>query len=313
MKIRQLRCFVTAAREKSLTRASEVLNVSQPAVGMQIRALEEYCGLKLFIGHSRGINLTPAGRVLAHKAQEIISLVDTIEAEMEELRDSEHNTIRLGITPAISRVLLSSLMEQCSENYPDVTLLFNQGFVNEIQGAWDAGEIDLLFTTLANTGPSIQVDPLYWEHFHVIGNKDVLDKLPSPLPVSMLADLPIVFDGRETSLKKMLSAELSREGLRFQDTIEIPTISIRREYAVKKLRFCIAPSALFMNEIESGQCGSIPIDHPSARRKMCLVGPAPVERNQNVDGVRNIILKLIRFHVANGDFGWAALDESEDA
>jgi len=313
MKIRQLRCFATAAREKSLTRASELLNVSQPAVGMQIRALEEYCGLKLFKGHSRGINVTPAGRLLAKRAEEIVRLVDAIDAEIEQLRDSEVNTVRLGITPAIGRVLISSIMEQCSEQYPDVTMLFNQGFVDEIQSAWELGELDLLFSHRTGKSPNVEATPLYVEQFHLIGNPEIIADMPNPLPMGMLAELPLVFDGRDISLRKMLTTELAREGLGMKDTIDSPTISIRRNYAVNRLRFCIAPYALFMSEIESGDCASVPIDNPSARRLMCLVGPTRNDSDINVDGVRNIILKLVREHVSKGDFGWIDPDQVHDS
>ena len=64
MDLRQLKYFHAVAKYESLTAASEALNVTQPAVGQQIRKLEESLGLKLLFRHSRGMRLSPVGKIL---------------------------------------------------------------------------------------------------------------------------------------------------------------------------------------------------------------------------------------------------------
>jgi len=306
MKLKQLVCFATAAKEKSLTRASETLQISQPAVGMQIRSLEEYCGIKLIKGHSRGITLTPAGRVLARRAEEIVGLLNTVESEIAQLRETESDVIRLGITPSIGHVLISDLLEMVSSLFPETKLLFHEGFVDDIQRSWDEGEINLLFTSHTDKSSTIELTPLFWEQFYLIGNAEFVRTLPDPLPIPMLADLPLVFDGREVTLLNLITQELRRQGMQLGDKIEVPTHSIRKEYVVKGLRYCIAPYAFLINKIESGDCAAVAINHPSARRLMHLLGPDASDTRCVVVGIRDMILSMVRDHVSEGNYGWTS-------
>ncbi|MCY4259932.1 MAG: LysR family transcriptional regulator [Rhodobacteraceae bacterium] len=310
MKFKQLVCFATAARENSLTRASSILKISQPAVGMQIRSLETSCGVKLIKRHSRGITLTPAGRILAQRAGEILDLLDTTEKEIAQFRDSESNIVRLGITPSIGQVLISGLLEMSNTLYPGLKLLFEQGFVDDIQKVWERAEIDLIFTNRIDKSHAAEMIPLFWEHFYLLGKPEFIRTLPDPLPVSLLADLPLVFDGREVTLLTMLTKELRRQGMQINDKIEVPSHSIRKEYVIKGLRCCIAPYAFLINQVECGECAAVAIDHPSARRLMHLVGPVSGNNRSTMVGIKDLILIMVRDHVANGNYGWSSPDAS---
>ncbi len=304
MRLKQLVCFATAAKESSITRASETLQISQPAVGMQIRSLEEYCGIKLIKGHSRGITLTPAGEVLARRAEEVLDLMNIVEMEIAQLRDAESSVIRLGITPSICDVIISDLLELGNARHPQAKILFSQGFVEEIHRLWDSGEIDLLFTSRTDKSSQAERIPLFWEQFYLIGNPKIIQPLPDPVPIACLADLPLVFDGREVELLNLIEQELQAQGRQLADRIKVPTHSIRKEYVIMGLRCCIAPFAFLINKIESGDCAAVPIDHPFARRLMHLVGPGPGDMRASVVGIRDIILDLVQDHVKAGNYGW---------
>ena len=305
MKISQLKCFVVAAQEKNLSSVARILKITQPAVSMQIRSLEKYCGMKLIVGHSRGIHLTHAGKRLASRAEEIIHLVDKCDLEIDYLRNSEVNTVRIGITPAIGQVLVPQLIEHCHDEFPNVTLLFNQGFTDELWEAWENCEVELVFTSNNERTSNVNTIDLYWEQFHLFGDKDIINDLPNPVPVSRIADLPLVLDGREDFIRNVIDQELSRVGKRLMDTIEIPTISIRRQYAVKKQRFCIAPYALFLTEVQLGQCGSVPIQHSAMRRLIQLAGPNRSDQTKLQTAIWDLVVDLVQTNVKKGNFGWS--------
>ena len=81
MDVRQLRYFVSVIELRSFSRAAEVLHVAQPALGLQIRKLEDELHTQLLVRHSRGVEPTPAGNLLRERAL-------TILAEMEETKQA---------------------------------------------------------------------------------------------------------------------------------------------------------------------------------------------------------------------------------
>ena len=82
MDIRVLRYFLTIAREESISGAADFLHITQPTLSRQIKDLEDELGTQLLIRGSRNITLTESGLLLRSRAEEIISLVDKTEAEM---------------------------------------------------------------------------------------------------------------------------------------------------------------------------------------------------------------------------------------
>lgn len=79
METRLLRYFLTVAHEENITRAAEVLHITQPTLSRQLVLLEEETGVTLFIRGKRKITLTPEGMLLRRRAEEILSLVDKTE------------------------------------------------------------------------------------------------------------------------------------------------------------------------------------------------------------------------------------------
>ena len=95
MDIRQLKYFLAVAKLESLTAASRALNVTQPAIGQQIRKLEDTLGVRLLARHSRGMRLTPVGKLLHRRAQEIVNIVEQTEREVSRHKGTSEGTVRI--------------------------------------------------------------------------------------------------------------------------------------------------------------------------------------------------------------------------
>ena len=94
MEIRVLRYFLAVVREENITKAAEVLHVTQPTLSRQLAQLEEEIGVKLFDRGARKITLTNAGVLLRRRAEEILRLVDKTQEEL----DAQEEQIEGGIT-----------------------------------------------------------------------------------------------------------------------------------------------------------------------------------------------------------------------
>ena len=96
MEIRVLRYFLTVAREESITKAAEVLHITQPTLSRQLSQLEEETGVRLFHRGARKIILTSEGLLLRRRAEEILDLVDKTSQELAEQEELIEGVICIG-------------------------------------------------------------------------------------------------------------------------------------------------------------------------------------------------------------------------
>ena len=304
MDIRQLRYFAAVAKHQSLTAASDALNVTQPAIGQQIRKLEGDLGLKLLTRHSRGMRLTPVGKILLRHAEDVLASVERIERELMRYRNSGEGTIRIGVTPSLSRMLVPRLMEMGFDRYPAINLLFHQGFPLDLERLWEAGECDLAFVQSDIETEETESLPLYNEKMCLIGAPSLCADLPDVVQVSDIVKLPIVLDVRSIWLRERLEREFKSLRADWKDLIESSSIDIRREYLVQGRRFCLAPIAQFASEIEAGLVDYRYIDQPDFDRTIHLAGPAVELMTEAERNIRALIVEIVDAEIESGASGW---------
>ena len=121
MEIRVLRYFLTVVREESITRAAEVLHITQPTLSRQLSQMEDQMGVKLFVRGSRKISLTNEGLLLRRRAEEILELVDKTEQELIAQEEQVEGNVSIGCGDLRTVQRLPELIRTFHEKYPLVT------------------------------------------------------------------------------------------------------------------------------------------------------------------------------------------------
>ena len=306
MDIRQLKYFLAVAKLESLTAASRALNVTQPAIGQQIRKLEDTLGVRLLARHSRGMRLTPVGKLLHRRAQEIVNIVEQTEREVSRHKGTSEGTVRIGVTPSLSRVLVPRLMEVCFDRHPGVTMLFQQGYPNDLKMMWEEGECDFAIIQQDIETHESESLPIYRERLCLIGSPSVCASIPERVSALELAGLPLVLDERSVWLRAELEREFKSMRISFSDVIESSSLDIRRGYLFQGRRLAIAPVAQFLSEIETGMLMFRHINLESFERTMHLVGPRVEMMTATESSIRILILEIVDTLVIQGGVGWSA-------
>jgi DNA-binding transcriptional LysR family regulator len=122
MNLHSLRIFSKVASLKSVTKASEALLISQPAVTIQIRNLEEETGLKLVENSGRGIKLTPSGEFLYTHAQRLFNLEKDIENKIEQWKNGLINELKIASTYLPSNYLLPAWLSKFKQEFPSIPI-----------------------------------------------------------------------------------------------------------------------------------------------------------------------------------------------
>ena len=132
MEIRTLRYFLVAAREESMTKAAEILHVTQPTLSKQIKALEDELGKKLFTRHSFNIRLTEEGILLKNRAEDLIGMADKIEQEFISLDDLTGGDLYFGLAESYQIRYLAREIRAFKQKYPGLRYHITSGDTEQV-------------------------------------------------------------------------------------------------------------------------------------------------------------------------------------
>lgn len=143
MEYRILKYFLVVAREENITRAAEILHISQPALSRQLMRLEEELGVQLFTRGRHSTSLTEEGMLLRRRAQEIVDLTEKTEREFRTNSEELAGTISIGSGEGAVMRYLAGLMKSFSEKYPAVTFDLYSGAADQVKERLERGTLDV--------------------------------------------------------------------------------------------------------------------------------------------------------------------------
>lgn len=142
MELRVLNYFLTVAEEGNITKAAEILHITQPTLSRQLMELEHELGTTLFIRGKRQITLTDDGILFQQRSKEIMQLVHKTENEFREQRELIGGVISLGCVESRTSCMLMEQVKEFSQKYPGVRFDLFNGYSDDIKDKIDRGLID---------------------------------------------------------------------------------------------------------------------------------------------------------------------------
>lgn len=142
MELRTLRYFLAAAQEENITRAADILHITQPTLSRQMMDLEKELGTTLMNRGKNGLTLTDDGIFFRQRAEEIVQLADRLEESFVERNAEVSGTISIGATESIGSRMFAKLIKRFSEKYPLVRFHLYNDMADYIKDRMDKGLID---------------------------------------------------------------------------------------------------------------------------------------------------------------------------
>lgn len=143
MELRVLKYFLAVVQEENITKAAEILHITQPTLSRQLMELEEELNTTLFIRGKKNIILTEDGMLLRQRAMEIIELADKTKNDFMQQKNLISGTISIGCVESLSTRFLIEIIEKFSKEYSNVQFDFYNGYVDDIKERIDKGLIDI--------------------------------------------------------------------------------------------------------------------------------------------------------------------------
>ncbi|MGW5891358.1 LysR family transcriptional regulator [Priestia megaterium] len=142
MEFRVLRYFLTVAREGNITRAADFLHVTQPTLSRQLKDLEQELGKKLFIRSSHSVILTDEGMLLRNRAEEIVNMMDKLEAEFSSMEETIGGDIYIGGGETEAMKHIARVAKDVQVRYPNIRHHLYSGNEEDITERLDKGLLD---------------------------------------------------------------------------------------------------------------------------------------------------------------------------
>ena len=166
--LRQLRYFNALARQGHFGRAAEACAISQPALSMQIKDLEDALGGVLLERSPRQVALTTFGEEAAPRVRDILRLVDELEDLARASRDRLAGRLRIGMIPTIAPYLLPEVIGNLTRMHPELDIHVRETLTPKLIEELADGRLDTAIVALPVSEPSLVEVALFSEHFLLV-------------------------------------------------------------------------------------------------------------------------------------------------
>lgn len=166
--LRQLRYFDALAREAHFGRAAEACAISQPALSMQVRELEESLGIDLLERGPRQIRLTRFGEEFAGRARDILRSVDELADLARSARDRLVGRLRIGIIPTVAPYLLPAIIGELTRTHAEIEIHIRETVTPKLIQELAEGRLDTAIVALPISESSLVEVPLFTERFVLV-------------------------------------------------------------------------------------------------------------------------------------------------
>lgn len=269
MELRHLRYFTTVAQEGHITRAAERLEMQQPPLSLQIKALEKELGVKLFHRRSRGVELTDAGAAFYAEVSELLAGLEEAIAKTKRVARGEQGKIAIGFTSSvIFHAATKNAIRSYRSAFPEVTVSLEEDSSTELTDSIAHNKLDAAFVrSNSSHAEGIQIhkmleEPMYLalpaEHPLASGDAS------QAVALSTLADQPLVLYRRHSGpgLYDRIIAAYASAGLTPQIMQEAPRVGSALNLVAAGLGVSFVPQSLCVSHADGVTYRPVDSDPP---------------------------------------------------
>lgn len=220
MEMRQLQYFLAVARHENFTRAAEQVHVSQPSLSVQVAALEEELGTRLFDRLGRKVALTQAGELFRQHAERALRELEQAAEVVRELEGAKRGRLTVGTLSTVNSYLIAPLVSRFKQRFPEIHLHIHAQPSAEIVAGVLSNRLDLGICLLPLHHPHLTTVPLFEERLALIAPPSV-PILQRRVRMQDLASLPLILMPVDYCLRRMVEDQCGKVGVLPQVSLEM--------------------------------------------------------------------------------------------
>lgn len=221
--------FYVVAKNKHMTRASEELHISQPAISQSIKKLEDQLGGTLFLRSNKGMELTEEGKMFYEYVKGALELIGNAENEFTSFKDLSKGEIKVGCSTTLTKLILIDALENFHKDYPNININIVNGLTSNLINDLKLGKLDFVIFNESN----VKENNLYLEKIKELKQGFVYNPdyyTDNVKTFSDLNKLPLILQNGESNSRKLLDYIALQEHVKLMPRMEVVSQELISEF-----------------------------------------------------------------------------------
>jgi len=274
MDLRQIRYFVAACEEGSLSAAAARLNCTAPGVSQQMSALEGRLGTILFERTRRGVTPTAAGRRFYDRCMAVLKAVSEAEIEIEDFKEGLRGSIAAGFGPGVASAILPQALARFTREFPQIDIAISSGSADALVAATSSGALDFFVGQFAKEHIGLSAIPIGRYPVALISGARRGFIPMKPVRLDSAAPLKLILPSPANSLRPKIEEAIHGREIIVERTMLMDNLSAGLEFLSQTDWSWILPYWLCLKELGNERLVVNPILDTTLRVDVALIFPA---------------------------------------
>lgn len=221
------RIFYEVAKAGNITQASNILNISQPAVTKHIKNLESQLGSPLFYRSRKGVVLNESGKKLYKYIKQALELINIGEQQVKDFKQLKRGTLKMGVSTTLTKKYLLKYIEEYHKKYPNIIIEISTDPTCQLKDKLRDGQIDFI---IAKMPEEKEYDLEYLELGKLedtfIVNKDYKELINKEIKVEDLKEYPILLQKEPSSSRELIEQYFKENNIKMKSIMNIASSNL---------------------------------------------------------------------------------------
>lgn len=223
------RVFYVVAKNKHMTKASEELHISQPAISQSIKRLEDELGGTLFLRSNKGMELTEEGKMFYEYVKGALELINNAENEFTSFKDLSKGEIKIGCSTTLTKLVLMDALKEFHLDYPNININITNDLTSNLINSLKLGKLDFVIFNESNIKESnLNLEIIKKLKQGFIYNPDYFkDNINT---FEELNNYPLILQKKESNSRKLLDSHLKSYNVELIPNMEVVSQELITEF-----------------------------------------------------------------------------------
>jgi LysR family transcriptional regulator, carnitine catabolism transcriptional activator len=285
---RQLRAFATVAQTLSFARACERLHLSQPALSLAIRNLEDSLGGRLLTRTTRQVRLTPEGAALLPQALQLLADWDNVRERMRQRFTLQRGHVTLAAMASFAGNVLPRLLRKYRERFPNVEVTVHDVIQEQVLEMVESGRVEIGVGFEPEAKNVLAFEPLIVDRFMAIVPPDSPLKNEKSVTWAQLLDHDFISLQRPSSMRRVLEESLAAKKMELRVAFECHQLATVGEFVAGGLGVSVVPS-ICERQVSALGVRCLMLSRPSVRQPIGLITRIDQELSTAASAIRAVM------------------------